>query len=154
MQLVEPECQPRTQQKATKPWQGKTALRAARSQFEENFSLESAQQMSDLLPSPSQIDPEFLMALPDHVRQEIKQAYRGKKLQIARSHVEAAEAITHNIEVPQTKPDIKMSTEHVQGGGIQNVENSKINTPTEQVNFLLLTSCYCSLLCDTQIEKT
>lgn len=129
---VEPECQPQTQQKATKPRQCKVALKAARSLFEENSSLESAQQMSDLLPSPSQIDPEFLLALPDHVRQEIEQAYRVKNLKLTRGRGEAVETMTHNVEVPQTKQDMKMSTEHVQEGGIQNTKNAKINTPTEQ----------------------
>lgn len=47
------------------------------------------QRASELLPSPSQIDPEFLAALPEDVRQEIEQAYKQKDSLVARSHIQA-----------------------------------------------------------------
>ena len=47
------------------------------------------QRASELLPSPSQIDPEFLAALPEDVRQEIEQAYKQKDSLVGRSHIQA-----------------------------------------------------------------
>jgi len=78
------------QRKNTRSKQWKTASKPARILFEENALPETAPQTaSDLLPSPSQIDPEFLAALPDDVRQEIEQHYKRKDSHATRggSHV-------------------------------------------------------------------
>ncbi|XP_078373550.1 DNA repair protein REV1-like isoform X2 [Oculina patagonica] len=78
------------QRKHTKYKQGKTASKSgSRTLFEENSLPEAApSRTSELLPSPSQIDPEFLAALPDDVRQEIEQAYKQKDPHVTRAQVQ------------------------------------------------------------------
>lgn len=77
------------QRKHTKYKQGKTASKSSRTLFEENSLPEAApSRTSGLLPSPSQIDPEFLAALPDDVRQEIEQAYKQKDPHVTRAQVQ------------------------------------------------------------------
>ena len=76
-EVSDPQHQP--QRKSTKNKQGKTSSKPSRILFEESTSSTIApQSTTELLPSPSQIDPEFLAALPDDVRQEIEQAYKRK----------------------------------------------------------------------------
>lgn len=128
----EPGSRPQPQQKATTNRQSKTLPKPSRLQFEENPSNGTAQWISDLLPSPSQIDPEFLVALPDHVRQEIEQAYKGRDLEITRARIHVNAPANSHIGVLPTKNGMEMSTGTVHCGDFQNREGTEFDSPTNQ----------------------
>jgi len=101
---VEPQRLP--ERKNTRSKHGKTASKPSRILFAENSLPETApQRTSELLPSPSQIDPEFLAALPDDVRHEIEQHYKQKDLHVTRGDSHATRGGSHVTRVHiQTQP--------------------------------------------------
>lgn len=103
--------------------------------FEENTSTEgAAQRASELLPSPSQIDPEFLAALPDDVRQEIEQAYKRKDACGTRARVQAPPSGAPHVPVFPPERSTEKSTGAVQSDEVQRKECPEVTTPPKQVN--------------------
>ena len=110
--------------------------------FVENSLPEAAApRPSDLLPSPSQIDPEFLAALPDDVRHEIEQHYERKDSHVTRGE-RSASHVTH---VHQTQPPgdrvSERKTKTFEAGDIQKKGKIQVVATPKQVYF-------CSLLCN------
>ena len=133
--LQEEEFEPRRlpQRKSTKNKQGSTASKPSRTLFEESTSSEAAPQgTSDLPPSPSQIDPEFLAALPDDVRQEIEQAYKRKDPHVARVRVQAPTTGASNIPVFPPERSVEASIT-VQSSDVTRREATKVLAPPKQV---------------------
>ena len=111
-------------------------FKPSRTLFDKNTSSEAAHpSTSELLPSPSQIDPEFLAALPDDVREELEQAYKRKD-----SHV------THvRIQAPVSDASVfppERSTEEsalvVESDDVHKKEAKKVNAPRKQVNVTMI----------------
>ena len=127
------------QKKTTKTKQGKIASRPSRVLFEENTSTEEADQRtgSELLPSPSQIDPEFLAALPDDVRQEIEQAYKRKDSCVGRAHSQAPLSAASDVVGFPPEKSIGRSAVAGHSDDVQKKEVIAVNTAPKQVNFIL-----------------
>lgn len=125
--------------------------------FAENSLPETAPpRTSDLLPSPSQIDPEFLAALPDDVRHEIEQHYKrrdshvthGSTSHVTRgehsaSHVTRGErSDSHVTHVHQTQPPgdrvSERNTKTFEAGDIQKKGKTQIVAAPKQVHFYSL----------------
>ena len=128
------------QKKGIKNKKGKAASKSSRLLFEDNNLSEGVVlRASDLLPSPSQIDPEFLAALPEDVRQEIEQACKRKNLLRAPSNVQEGylgDRISNLAPGNETK---RISTARVKAEDVSNTEKSQIIAPPKQV------STFCSL---------
>lgn len=141
---VEPQRLP--QRKNTKSKHGKTASKPSRILFAENSLPEAAPQRdSERLPSPSQIDPEFLAALPDDVRQEIEQHYKRKDSQVTReedSHVTRVHIQTQppGDRVSDIPPEriAERNTITFQGGDVQKKGNTQVVDLPKQVHFYSL----------------
>ena len=133
---VEPQRLP--QRKTAKSKHGKTASKPSRILFEENSLPEAAacHRTSELLPSPSQIDPEFLAALPDDVRQEIEQAYKQKESLVTRAHAQARPPADRVLEAPSERRE--RNTMNLQAGDIQRKEGIQVIAPPKQVHCLWL----------------
>ena len=124
------------QQKTTKNKQSKTASRPTRTLFQASTSSEAAPSTSDLLPSPSQIDPEFLAALPDDVREELEQAYKLKDSNMTGNRAQAEASSAPVLPVERGLGNGKGA---LQSGAIQKEETEKGNHPPskqKQVNLI------------------
>lgn len=121
------------QKKGIKNKKGKAASKSSRLLFEDNNLSEGVVlRASDLLPSPSQIDPEFLAALPEDVRQEIEQACKRKNLLRAPSNVQEGylgDRISNLAPGNETK---RISTARVKAEDVSNTEKSQIIAPPKQ----------------------
>lgn len=118
------------QQKTTKSKQSKAASRPTRTLFQASTST------SDLLPSPSQIDPDFLAALPDDVREELEQAYKLKDSNITGNRAQAEASSAPVLPVERGLGNYKGA---LQSGAIQKEEPEKGNRPPskqKQVNLI------------------
>lgn len=134
-QQQEFEHQQQPQRKTIKTKPGKIASKPSRLLFEENTSTEgAAQRASELLPSPSQIDPEFLAALPDDVRQEIEQAYKRKDACGTRARVQAPPSGAPHVPVFPPERSTEKSTGAVQSDEVQRKACPEVTTPPKQVN--------------------
>ena len=120
--------------------------------FVENSLPEAAApRPSDLLPSLSQIDPEFLAALPDDVRHEIEQHYKRKDSHVTRGEHNASHVMrgsdSHVTHVHQTQPPgdrvSERKTKTFEAGDIQKKGKIQVVATQKQVYF-------CSLLCKFQ----
>ena len=143
----EAECKrlPERKNKRSKHW--KTASKPSRILFAENSVPETGPpRASDLLPSPSQIDPESLEALPDDVRHEIEQYYKRKYSHLTReersdSHVTRGECsdthVTHvHFQTQQPGDPVserKMKT--LEAGDIQKKGKTQVVAAPKQVHF-------------------
>ena len=136
---------PERKNSRSKHW--KTASKPSRMLFAENSVPETAPpRPSDLLPSPSQIDPEFLAALPDDVRHEIEQHYKRKDLHVTRgersdSHVTRGERgdthVTH-VHIQTQPPGDRVSerkTKTLEAGDIQKKGKTQVVAAPKQVHF-------------------
>lgn len=126
------------QRKHTKNKQGKTASKPSRTLFEENSLPEAVPpRTSELLPSPSQIDPEFLAALPDDVRQEIEQAYKQKDPHVTRAQAQPLPPVDRVSNVA-TEKRTERNTTTFQVAYDQKKESFQAIAPPKQVHFFVL----------------
>lgn len=124
------------QKKTTKTKQGKIPSKPSRVLFEENTSTELAdQRTSELLPSPSQIDPEFLAALPDDVRQEIEQAYKRKDCCVGRARSQAPLSVASDVVGFPPEKSTGRSAEAGHSDDVQKKEVIDVNTAPKRVSF-------------------
>ena len=128
------------QKNSIKNKKGKAASKLSRILFEDNhLPEEGAQRASDLLPSPSQIDPEFLAALPEDVRQEIEQACKQKNLLGAPSKVQEGRLGDHFSDFASEHKTERTFTTRLQEEDVNNTRKSQIIAPPKQVpNFCSL----------------
>ena len=132
---AEPQRPPQRKNTRSKHW--KTASKPSRILFAENSLPETAPQTaSELLPSPSQIDPEFLAALPDDVRQEIEQHYKRKD-----SHVTREDSRVTRVHIQTQPPGERVSERNTitfEAGDVQKKGKTQVVTAPKQVNFFTL----------------
>ena len=134
-QQRESQHQQQPQRKTTKTKTGKIASKPSRLLFDENTSTkQAALGASELLPSPSEIDPEFLAALPDDVRQEIEQAYKRNDTCVTRARVQADPSGAPHIPVFPPERSMERSAVTVQSDDVQRKECPEVPTPPKQVN--------------------
>ena len=139
------------QRKNTRSKQWKTASKPARILFEENALPETAPQTaSDLLPSPSEIDPDFLAALPDDVRQEIEQHYKRKDSHATRggshvtrgdSHVLLEDSHVARVHIQTRLPGDRVSERNAvtfKSDDVQKKGKTEVAAPRKQVHFYSL----------------
>ena len=137
---VEPQRLP--ERKNTRSKRGKTASKPSRILFAENSVSETApQRPSELLPSPSQIDPEFLAALPDDVRHEIEQHYKRKDSHVTRgdAHVTRGDSHVTRVHIQTQPPGDRVSERNTitfEAGDVQKKE--KVIAAPKQVHFYSL----------------
>ena len=116
----------------------KTASKPSRILFAEN-SETAPKRPSDLLPSPSQIDPECLAALPDDVRHEIEQHYKRKESHVTRG--ERVDSHVTRVHIQTQPPGDRVSernTTTFEAGDVQEKGKTQVVAAPKQVHFYRL----------------